>query len=49
LPGEREIDAVYITLPNDMHREYAEAAARAGVHVLCEKPLSVNRAGFVPR
>jgi glucose-fructose oxidoreductase len=37
-----EIDAVYIALPNDMHRAYAEAAARAGVHVLCEKPLAVT-------
>jgi glucose-fructose oxidoreductase len=33
-----DIDAVYIGLPNHMHRAYAEAAARAGVHVLCEKP-----------
>jgi len=37
-----EIDAVYIALPNDMHRAYAEGAARAGVHVLCEKPLAVT-------
>lgn len=36
------IDAVYIALPNSMHREYAEAAARAGVHVLCEKPMAVT-------
>ncbi|HEY7640551.1 MAG TPA: Gfo/Idh/MocA family oxidoreductase [Steroidobacteraceae bacterium] len=37
-----EIDAVYIALPNDMHREYAIRAARAGVHVLCEKPMAVT-------
>lgn len=37
-----EIDAVYITLPNSMHREYAERAARAGLHVLCEKPMAVS-------
>ncbi len=37
-----EIDAVYIALPNSMHREYAVRAARAGVHVLCEKPLAVT-------
>jgi predicted dehydrogenase len=36
------IDAVYIALPNSMHRAYAEGAARAGVHVLCEKPMAVT-------
>jgi glucose-fructose oxidoreductase len=36
------IDAVYIALPNSMHREYAETAARAGVHVLCEEPMAVT-------
>ena len=37
------IDAVYIALPNDMHREYAVRAAQAGIHVLSEKPLGVTR------
>jgi predicted dehydrogenase len=37
-----EVDAVYIALPNHMHRAYAEAAARAGVHILCEKPMALN-------
>ena len=37
-----EIDAIYIALPNNMHRAYAEAAADAGVHVLCEKPMAFN-------
>lgn len=34
-----EVDAVYLALPNHMHRE---AAAEAGVHVLCEKPMAVT-------
>jgi predicted dehydrogenase len=37
-----EIDAVYIALPNNLHREFAVRAARAGVHVLCEKPMAVT-------
>ncbi len=37
-----EVDAVYIALPNSMHCEYSTAAARAGIHVLCEKPMAVT-------
>jgi predicted dehydrogenase len=37
-----EIDAVYIALPNDLHKEWAVRAARAGLHVLCEKPMAVT-------
>jgi len=37
-----EVDAVYIALPNSLHREYTVRACRARVHVLCEKPMAVT-------
>ena len=40
----RDVDAVYVGLPNSMHREYTVRGAQAGKHVLCEKPMAISSA-----
>ncbi|WP_445385116.1 Gfo/Idh/MocA family protein [Robiginitalea sp. IMCC44478] len=42
IAADQAIDIVYIVLPNSMHAEYSIRAARAGKHVICEKPMGLN-------
>ena len=42
LLSDPQIDAVYISTTNELHREQVIAAARAGKHILCEKPLALT-------
>jgi predicted dehydrogenase len=42
ISGNTDIDIVYIVLPNAMHAEYVIRAAKAGKHVICEKPMALS-------
>jgi glucose-fructose oxidoreductase len=42
IANNKDIDIIYIVLPNSMHAEYSIRAAKAGKHVICEKPMTTN-------
>jgi glucose-fructose oxidoreductase len=42
IADNKDIDVVYIVLPNNMHYEFTLRAAKAGKHVICEKPMAMN-------
>ncbi|WP_410672845.1 Gfo/Idh/MocA family protein [Amycolatopsis sp. cmx-4-68] len=44
LLADPDVDAVYVSTPHPLHKQWAIAAAEAGMHVLCEKPLTITAA-----
>lgn len=42
LKDNKDIDAVYVITPNGLHKEHVIRVAKAGKHVICEKPLAIN-------
>lgn len=46
LLGDPDVEAVLIATPNDVHEQYVIAAAEAGKHVICEKPVTLSSDAF---
>jgi predicted dehydrogenase len=42
LKNNKEVDVIYIVLPNSLHKEYTIRGAKAGKHILCEKPMAIS-------
>ncbi len=42
IKDNKDIDIVYVVLPNALHKEYVVRAAQAGKHVICEKPMGIS-------
>ncbi len=42
IASNKDIDIIYVVLPNSMHREFVIRAAKAGKHVMCEKPMATS-------
>lgn len=42
IAGNSDIDIVYVVLPNSLHAEFVTRAAKAGKHVICEKPMGIS-------
>ena len=42
IADNKEVDIVYVVLPNSMHADFSIRAAKAGKHVICEKPMAVS-------
>ncbi|RFZ84237.1 gfo/Idh/MocA family oxidoreductase [Mucilaginibacter terrenus] len=44
LKNNKEVEVIYIVLPNGLHKEYVIRGAKAGKHILCEKPMAISSA-----